>query len=129
MLPTNLTLLQWSSAAGLLSVGISLVALAISAFTLWTSHLSPFGLEVTYSDPTFCLYKVKLPDAKKAWWIPSFDVAVSFYNKGQRTGRIFDLRIVADIKRGKISKTEIFSAMFVVRHSPFLRPSRKTKVA
>jgi hypothetical protein len=113
---TNSTSLQWVSASGLFSVAISLVALFISAFTLWKSYLTPFRLEISYTDPTFCLYKIK-PDKIHMWWIPSFDLSMSFYNKGQKTGKVLDIRILANFK----SRSETFSAKWIVRYSKFFR--------
>lgn len=75
------------------SLVISIIAIGISLAALWLSHLSPFNLHTTNSNPRFTLYDESEPN--QGAWIPSFDMRFTFHNTGQRVGKVYDLRIVA----------------------------------
>ena len=124
---SNSTSFQWASASDFFSVAVSSVALFISVVTLWKTYLSPFKLEITHSSPTFCLYKVTYPRTKmrkeQTWWIPSFNIGLSCFNEGRKTGKIVKVRIVADLTRSEIPQTIMFVPQWIVRYNAFLRGS------
>jgi len=85
-----------------ISIIISIIALIISLYSLYIHSLKPFKLKFFYNSPTFSLYKIPPSisgnDSGKTWWIPSFDIGMSFYNLGSRSGEILDVRIKAELK-------------------------------
>lgn len=84
---------------------------------------SPFKLKVFNTPPRLSIYTIspEIHDTKgKMWWIPSFDLGISFYNLGKRSGEILDMRIVVT-KDQPMSKQEcyFFSPIWVVDYPNF----------
>jgi len=115
--------IEWAVILQWLPIIVSLVALGLSTMSLWKGYLTPFRLEVAHSSPCFCLYKItpRISGSKsgKGWWIPSFDVGLSFYNGGQKIGRVTDVRIKCDLRSGKGPRTYLFSPKWVVSYASF----------
>lgn len=107
----------------LTTIGISLLSLTISLISLWQSYLSPFKLRIDHSTPRFILYKItpKISGDKleRTWWIPSFDLGVSFCNLGQRTGQVLDFRITADLVTNDGTRHYEFYPKFIVDYKSF----------
>ncbi len=104
-------------------ITISLLSLVISLISLWQSYLSPFKLRIDHSTPRFILYKIapKISGDKlgRTWWIPSFDLGVSFCNLGQRTGQVLDFRITADLVTKDGTRHYEFYPGFIVDYKSF----------
>lgn len=101
------------------AVIISIIAVVISLISLWRSHLMPFALRVTNSDPRFTLYEIT-PEMSgneegKTWWIPSFDMGVTLHNIGQKAGTVEDLRIKAEMNGEELT----FRSKFLVDYGFF----------
>ena len=96
-------------------------ALAVSLFSLWKITLAAFKLKVSYSSPTFSLYKMKpeVSGGQKPWWIPSIDMTFTFHNTGKRSGEVTDLRLVGLLKTPDAEKTFVFYAKWVVDFQRF----------
>lgn len=123
--------LDWTTALQWFPIIFSIVALLISAITLWKDYLSPFGLEIAHTNPCFSLYKIT-PDISgtedgRTWWIPSFDAGFTFYNRGQKIGRVKDIRLTGVLRSGECSETVTFSAKWVVRYASFM-PNRHDRM-
>ncbi len=106
-----------------IAVVISLVALFISFLSLWVNSLTPFRLHVLNDPPTFSVYKI-LPQVSgdeegKTWWIPSFDVGISFFNLGRRPGEVKDVRLVAEFKGYRTNKKYVFYPKWIVDYPKF----------
>ena len=102
---------------------ISGVALFVSFIALWVNSLSPFKLKILHDAPTFTLYKIT-PSISgttdgKTWWIPSFDVGISFHNAGRISGEILDVRIVAEFKGHRSARKYVFHPKWIVDYSSF----------
>lgn len=107
----------------IIALTISVIAIITSLISLWMNSLSPFRLRITNDSPTFSAYKIT-PSVSgnkegKTWWIPSFDMAISFYNTGRRPGEILDIRIVAELKSRRTTKKSIFYPKWIVNYSAF----------
>lgn len=107
----------------LTAVLISLLALIFSLISLWHTHFSPFRLKINHDVPTFALYKIT-PDMSgnkfgKTWWIPSFDLGVSFRNLGQQIGEVMDLRILAELTSKENVIKHTFYPVWVVDYNSF----------
>lgn len=102
---------------------VSCVALLISFIALWANNLRPFSLKVSHDAPAFTLYKITPSisgtENGKTWWIPSFDLGISFYNAGRIAGEILDMRIVAEFKGHYSMKKYTFYPKWVVDYSIF----------
>jgi len=102
---------------------ISGVALLVSFIALWINSLSPFKLKILHDSPTFTLYKITPsisgPKEGKTWWIPSFDVGISFQNVGRISGEILDARIVAEFKAHRSNRKYVFYPKWIVDYSAF----------
>lgn len=112
-----------------LSIVLSVLALVISMISLWSSNLSPFRLKILNDSPTFSIYEITSDtddNKKQTWWIPSFDIGVSFYNLGILSGEIIDFRIVANFTGEEAIRKYVFYPKWVVDYSKFhqLRPKR-----
>jgi hypothetical protein len=112
------------------SLIISGVALLISLTALWVNSLAPFKLKVYHDAPTFFIHKItpEISGSKegKSWWIPSFDIGISFYNVGRVPGEILDVRIVAEFKGHMNNRKYLFYPKWIVDYSIFqnCRPDR-----
>jgi hypothetical protein len=106
------------------------VALIISTLSLWVNHLSPFDLKITHDTPTFQLYEippnVSGDEKGRTWWIPSFDMGITFYNNGKRAGQVNDIRIIVNYtdSKTKHSETIYFYPKWIVDYSSFQRLRR-----
>lgn len=104
---------------------ISGIALLVSFISLWVSSLSPFKLKVSNCSPTFSLYRIppSISGTKdgKTWWIPSFDVGMSFYNTGRLSGEILDTRIVAEFRSHRSERKYVFYPKWIVDYAIFQR--------
>jgi len=102
---------------------ISFIALLVSVTMLWMNSLKPFNLRVLHDTPTFALYKItpSISGTKdgKIWWIPSFDVGLSFHNLGKIPGEVMDIRIVGEFKGHRSSKTYVFYPQWIVDYPAF----------
>lgn len=78
-----------------ISITISILAFLVSLISLWKSSLTPFNLKVSYSSPTFTLYKItpSMSGGEKTWWIPSINMGFTFRNLGKCCGEVTDIRI------------------------------------
>jgi hypothetical protein len=106
-----------------IAIIISLGALIISFLSLWINSLTPFRLRVMNDPPTFSVYKVP-PQISgdregKTWWIPSFDVGISFFNLGRRPGVVKDVRLVAVFKGYRTNKKYVFYPNWIVDYPKF----------
>jgi hypothetical protein len=114
----------------IITILISSVALIFSIYSIWISNLRPFKLRIFNDAPTFTLYKItpQISGNKngETWWIPSFDVGLSFNNLGKQSGVINDIRIRCTQKKKKGDKVFYFYAKWVVKYSTFqkLRTNR-----
>ncbi len=102
---------------------VSALAFTVSVASLWINNLKPFKLKATHDTPTFILYKITPEmsgnEEKLTWWIPSFDIGVSFYNNGRRPGEVLDIRIVAEVVEHTKSRKFIFYPKWVVDYNLF----------
>jgi hypothetical protein len=70
---------------------IALTAIIISIITLWKTHLAKFNPLITIGTCRLRIYPIK--NGNERWYLPSFDIPLSFTNQGAQTGRIEDIRI------------------------------------
>jgi hypothetical protein len=102
---------------------VSGIALLVSVASLWVNSLSPFRLRVSHDAPRFSLYKItpSVSGSKdgKTWWIPSFDLGVSFYNAGRVAGEVLDLRIVAELTSHRTNRKYTFYPKWIVDYARF----------
>ncbi|MGC4083397.1 MAG: hypothetical protein QM736_15125 [Vicinamibacterales bacterium] len=107
----------------LIALIVSIVALATSIGSLWVNSLKPFKLSVSHDAPTFKLYKITpaISGSKtgETWWIPSFDVGMSFYNLGRRPGEVLDVRIVAKLNGHRSHRKFVFYPKWIVNYAHF----------
>jgi hypothetical protein len=93
-------------------------AFVVSLFSLWKIYLAAFKLKVSYSSPSFSLYRMdpEVSGGQMPWWIPSIDMTFTFYNTGKRSGEVIDVRIVGALKTSKDADERkfIFYAKWVV---------------
>lgn len=79
------------------AVGVSAVALLVSAGNTWYAHLRPFNLTLGYGTPRLNLYshtKRGGPDGHlQTRWTAIFDLGVSMSNTGKRSGEVTDVRL------------------------------------
>lgn len=108
-----------------LSLIISIIALVLSLVSFWMNSLTPFELKIRHSAPTFSLYEITpgisgAPNNQK-WWIPSFDIGVSLYNKGKQSGEIKDFRIKGSIEIAQSKKEQevIFYPKWIVNYAKY----------
>ncbi len=111
------------SAGEIIAIVISAIALIVSLLAFWMNILAPFKLRVMNDQPTFSMYKIT-PNISgnkegKTWWIPSFDLGMSFYNIGRRPGEIIDIRIVGKFDGHRTSKKFYFYPKWIVDCSKF----------
>lgn len=99
----------------------SILALAVSLLSLWKSTLSPFKLEVSYSSPTFTLYRIspEMSGRRRTWWVPSIDMGFTFYNLGKRGGEVTDVRLEGKLRSEEADKTFVFYARWIVDFRKF----------
>jgi len=102
---------------------ISGFALLISIISLYINSLSPFRLKISHDSPTFTIYtitpQISGDRENKTWWIPSFDIGISFYNSGKVSGEILDIRITAEFKGQRSSSKHTFYPKWIVNYSEF----------
>jgi len=55
----------------------------------------------------------------KTWWIPSFDIGMTFNNLGKRQGQVDDIRIVVTLNNHRAEKKFYFYPKWVVDYSKF----------
>lgn len=110
-------------ALDLASTLLSIAALILAIVSFWKSYLSPFHLEISNGRPSFSLYMItpKTSGDKegRTWWIPSFDIGLSFHNTGQKTGTVLDVRLNCELKSNNSLKKYLFYAQRVVDYSKF----------
>lgn len=112
-----LVLLQQLNWTIILPLLISLTSLAISLYTLWKIHLSPFKLLISFGEPTLKTYKItpKTSGGKSIWFIPSIHIPFTFINTGAKPGKVINLRIIfTKISKG-INKTNKYEEIFEPR--------------
>lgn len=102
---------------------ISSLALIVSLLSLWVNSLSPFSPKVSHDSPTFALYKIS-PQVSgdengRTWWIPSFDLGITFFNSGRRDGEIRDIRLIADLVEPRNARRFYFYPKWLVEYSDF----------
>jgi hypothetical protein len=109
----------------LIALIVSIVALVTSIGSLWVNSLKPFKLSVSNDSPTFKLYKITSAisgaRAGATWWIPSFDVGMSFYNLGRRPGKVLDVRIIAKLNGHRSQRKFVFYPKWIVKYADFQR--------
>lgn len=107
------------------AIAISLLALVISSLSLWVNSLRPFNLRVSHDAPSFRLYRItpKISGSEdgKNWWIPSFDMGLSFYNLGRQPGEVLDVRIVCELRSHQTIRKFSFYPRWIVDYSQFQR--------
>lgn len=109
----------------MVSIIISIISLAISVYTLWKIHLSPFKLLITFGNPNLRTYKItpKTSGGKGTWYIPSVDIPFSFTNSGAKPGRVINIRIVLTPINNKSQKVkkykEILEARWCVNYTDY----------
>lgn len=92
---------------------ISIVAIAVSLYTLWANLLIPFRLKVLHGPLTLTFYHVD--DGVDSWWVPSIDIGFSFHNKGAISGQILDVRIILEID----GQEYVFYPMWIVDYPKY----------
>jgi hypothetical protein len=106
-----------------IAIVASCLALIISLIALWCNSLRPFSLKVSHDAPTFTLYKITPSESGsengKTWWIPSFNLSISFHNAGRIAGEILDMRINAKLEGHRLIKKYAFYPKWVVDYSVF----------
>ncbi len=75
---------------------IAVIALLVSAYSIWRSHMAPFRLKVTTGAITIRLYDISSDTGY--WWIASVHLHVSFTNTGANPGKIYYVRLTFDDK-------------------------------
>ena len=75
------------------SAGVSVLALVLSAVSLWRSHLAPQKIVTSAGPMTMCIHRMKSASGE-TWLLPHFAVAVSFTNSGAQIGRVNAIRAV-----------------------------------
>jgi hypothetical protein len=102
---------------------ISGLALLISILSLYINSLSPFRLRISHDAPTFTIYtitpQISGNTENQTWWIPSFDLGISFYNSGRVSGEVLDIRIVGEFKSHRSSSKYTFFPKWVVNYPDF----------
>jgi hypothetical protein len=109
---------------------VSGAAFLVSLVTLCINSLIPFRLRVSHDSPTFTLYKItsdkhcsesdkSCRENDKTWWIPSFDIGLTFYNIGSYPGEVYDVRILSKFKGHNFSRKEIFYPQWIVEYASF----------
>ncbi len=101
----------------------SILALLTAVYALWLVILKPFKLTVSNTIPTLSMYKIT-PDMsgdeeKKTWWIPSFDMGITFANEGKGVGKVLDMRIIMLLGSGESQKEYAYYPKWVVDYSKF----------
>ena len=108
-----------------IAILISALALFVSILSLWINSLSAFSPRVSHDAPTFALHKISPKvsgdEAGRTWWIPSFDLGLSFYNGGRRDGEIRDIRLVAELVEHRNTRRYYFYPKWLVDYSQFQR--------
>ncbi len=106
-----------------LALLISGSALLISIVSLYINSLSPFRLRISHDAPTFTIYtitpQISGNTENQTWWIPSFDLGISFYNSGKVSGEILDIRIVGEFRGHRSSSRHTFYPKWAVDYSQF----------
>ena len=106
-----------------LALLVSGLAFVVSIASLWVNSLRPFKLKLSHDAPTFKLYKITPnisgSEEQRTWWIPSFDIGVSFYNVGRIAGELLDIRIVAKFEAHRSDRTFTFYPKWIVDYSRF----------
>jgi hypothetical protein len=102
---------------------VSGLALLVSIASLWINSLAPFNPKLSHDAPTFRLYKIT-PNMSgnekgETWWIPSFDIGVSFYNTGKVPGEISDIRIVGELAGHRTTRKFNFYPKWIVNYTSF----------
>jgi hypothetical protein len=104
---------------------VSGLALLVSIASLWINSLKPFKLRLSHDSPTFKLYEIAPAVSGnkegRTWWIPSFDVGMSFYNGGRLPGQVLDIRIVLELAGHRSSRRFVFYPKWIVDYSHFHR--------
>lgn len=106
-----------------LALIVSGFALLTSLVSLWLNSLKPFELKLSHDTPTFRLYKITPQISgdkeRKSWWIPSFDIGLSFYNLGKKPGEVLDIRIIGDLASHRTHRKFVFYPKWIVDYAEF----------
>lgn len=90
-------------------ITISIIALAVSCFTLWFNFLSPFDPEIDLGTISF------IPDRKSKidnFVTSQLGISISLYNNGAKSGFIEDLSITMINKENRNIKYVFFPYMY-----------------
>ena len=102
---------------------IGVLAFLMAVYAVWLIVLKPFKLMVSGTTPTLSMYKIT-PDMSgddegKTWWIPSFDMGITFTNEGKGVGKVLDMRIVMVLGSGESQKEYAYYPKWIVDNSKF----------
>ncbi|CCH28597.1 hypothetical protein ABZ816_34950 [Actinosynnema sp. NPDC047251] len=75
------------------SLVVSLLALTVSAVTLWRAQLTPFRLLVTADQVQLRIHQME-SETGETWLLPHFALSVGFANSGTQVGRVLGVRLV-----------------------------------
>ena len=107
----------------IVSIFISLGALAVSLFTLWRSHLAGFQPLCTVGEIGIRVFPIRSANLK--WYIPSFDTVVTVTNGGARAGTVQSARMALHYPQLPIPKNvEYIYARFEVDTVAFMRTDK-----
>jgi hypothetical protein len=83
-----------------ISLAVSVLAFGISLIALWGSQLQPFSPGLITSDPSFRVYAIHSRKSLRAkvWYLPSFDISITAWNKGAKPGVLSDMRMRVTIQ-------------------------------
>lgn len=70
---------------------VAFFALGVSLITLWQTHFIKFSPVLTVGCCSFRIFTIKSENER--WYLPSFNLPISFTNKGARLGNVEDMRI------------------------------------
>lgn len=78
----------------MLATALSVIALALSAYAVWRTHLRPASLDAVVSPLSLRVYP--FDRAGHHWVVPAFHVTLAFTNDGARPGTVEDIRLVVE---------------------------------
>ncbi|WP_031445651.1 hypothetical protein [Arenibacter algicola] len=92
---------------------VSTIALGVSIIAIWNTHFKKFTPILTVGNCKFRIYPIKSEGEK--WYLPSFNIPISFTNNGAQIGKIEDIRIKISFPELPIpNHYEIFEPKWIV---------------
>lgn len=101
------------------SAGVSVMALLLSAITLWRNHLAPDQIVTSAGPMSMCIHRMR-SESGESWLLPHFAVSTSFTNSGARIGRVQAIRLVVRYPSLPITDAhEIFTCHGEYNHAKY----------